>query len=320
MQQEALFTCCECKKMISPDRVGTTFEKYWDIKKRYVCRDCLKKYYTRCKECGEYYSIAERHDNYPKVLDSLNMCVECLEGITSPCSLCDEYYLEEDLIEIDGELVCEECLKRHRVICSKCGKETLDTVDSEKRWFCSDCIDETHRVADCEKRKQFVKSLFETEKEIYRVDFYKFKNMRTMVLMSRLNSSYGINPVDKNHKPIDVLLIRIRDDWLIISQCKGLYVNLYCKGDRTVTSFKKTYSSYWIDENRSRTTEVIQLSNGSSISFWDSPYRLRAHTASDEDYRKIWRDGVLEYEGNNYGDTSDFYILGTVKFASSGMS
>lgn len=202
MQQEASFICCECKKKININLVGTVFDKIWDTEKRYVCQDCLKKYYTRCKECGEYYSITERHDNYPKVHDSIKMCIECLDDITIPCSLCEEYYLEEDLIEIDGELVCEECLNRHRVICTKCGKETLDTVDPEKRWFCSDCIEDAHRAADYEKRKQFVQYLFETEKEICQVDFYTFKSMRTFVLMSRLNSSYGINPENSIFLPV----------------------------------------------------------------------------------------------------------------------
>ena len=38
--------------------------------------------------------------------------------------------------------------------------------------------------------------------------------------------------------------------------------------------------------------------------------RLYAQTEYDRDYRKEWINGVLEYEGNEYGDTSTFYFVG----------
>lgn len=37
---------------------------------------------------------------------------------------------------------------------------------------------------------------------------------------------------------------------------------------------------------------------------------LDAHTIFDEDYRKEYHRDNLVYEGNNYGDTTAFYIIG----------
>ncbi len=45
--------------------------------------------------------------------------------------------------------------------------------------------------------------------------------------------------------------------------------------------------------------------------YWKTPILIRAQTYADMDFRKEWYGDDLVYEGNNYGDTSDFYIIGS---------
>lgn len=55
---------------------------------------------------------------------------------------------------------------------------------------------------------------------------------------------------------------------------------------------------------------IIKLKNGKKIYLYTKPVELCGQTYDDMDYRKEWYNGELEYEGNNYGDTSTFYFIG----------
>ena len=44
------------------------------------------------------------------------------------------------------------------------------------------------------------------------------------------------------------------------------------------------------------------------------PGHIRAQTYADMDYRKEWYAGECYYEGNNYGDTSNFYMIGRIVY------
>lgn len=57
-----------------------------------------------------------------------------------------------------------------------------------------------------------------------------------------------------------------------------------------------------------------RLKSGQSIMIYDQPIILFGQTYDDMDYRKEWHYGLLEYEGNNYGDTSTFYFVGEIIF------
>ena len=56
----------------------------------------------------------------------------------------------------------------------------------------------------------------------------------------------------------------------------------------------------------------IKLANGSVAKIFEKPIRFNAQTYDDMDYRKEWEGGDMVYEGNNYGDTSTFFIVGTL--------
>ena len=57
----------------------------------------------------------------------------------------------------------------------------------------------------------------------------------------------------------------------------------------------------------------VRISSGKYLNIWEKAVQIRAMTYYDQDYRKEWHGDWLSYEGNNFGDTSDFYIIGTVK-------
>ena len=80
----------------------------------------------------------------------------------------------------------------------------------------------------------------------------------------------------------------------------------------TMTNFKrKNYLSslfgYYIEDG------IISLENGFDLHLFEERLQLNAMTEYDRDYRKEWSGGELVYEGNNYGDTSAFYVLGIIR-------
>lgn len=77
--------------------------------------------------------------------------------------------------------------------------------------------------------------------------------------------------------------------------------------------FKKSRISEWNAIDKERRSETIQYGDEYNLHLWNRPFVLEASTMYDKDFRKIWRNGELEYEGNNYGDTSDFYIIGSLE-------
>lgn len=92
----------------------------------------------------------------------------------------------------------------------------------------------------------------------------------------------------------------------------------FTKGSCTMTEFTKSNIFIWDKVNTERSKERIELTNGEVLCLWDNPYNLRAMTVSDMDYRKEYVYGELKYEGNNYGDTSDFLIVGSIANKSKG--
>jgi len=50
------------------------------------------------------------------------------------------------------------------------------------------------------------------------------------------------------------------------------------------------------------------------LEIWTKPGHIRAQTYADMDYRKEWYAGECYYEGNNYGDTSNFYMIGRIVY------
>ena len=64
--------------------------------------------------------------------------------------------------------------------------------------------------------------------------------------------------------------------------------------------------------NDERGGRKIHWDKDTWLNVWAIPLHVRAVTNGDKDFRKEYEWGELVYEGNQYGDTSDFYIIGTL--------
>ena len=148
-------------------------------------------------------------------------------------------------------------------------------------------------------------------------------------IMTRLRHRHYADVVDTFiENPIDILFLRftwkrytLLDLAVIYADpvTKEIVTHLYGEktftGDNgiTFTGLKKSRAWEWKDIEKSRLGSPLQIDESRSLQLWERPYNLYAVTEYDKDFRKEWKDGFLEYEGNNYGDTSEFYIIGSVQ-------
>lgn len=107
--------------------------------------------------------------------------------------------------------------------------------------------------------------------------------------------------------PVDYYILDGR--YIVLYPSDHNIPNVRTGGSITATEFKTSYGSL----NKQEFSNVtVALQNGQKAKLFVHPFAFRAQTYFDMDYRKEWQNGDLVYEGNNYGDTTTFYIVGVL--------
>lgn len=138
---------------------------------------------------------------------------------------------------------------------------------------------------------------------------FQLKKIRTTPLMSRLNYTC----MDEN-RFIDSLVISIgRVEIVIIHGLPYKFGSIAQQGGSwTMTELKQDGYFAFSQLNEDRACKKIHWDENQWLNVWSIPLHLRAVTNGDKDFRKEYEGGCLVYEGNQYGDTSDFYVIGTL--------
>ena len=156
---------------------------------------------------------------------------------------------------------------------------------------------------------RYLRSLQLSTKPSEYVFGFELKKTKTTPLMSRLNHTCA-----KESQYIDTLLIRIAGVCIVvIHTLPHKYSSISNQaGSWTMTELKQDghFAFNIIDEDR--TCKRMHWDDEKWLNIWSVPMHLRAVTNGDKDFRKEYIGGDLVYEGNEYGDTSDFYIIGTL--------
>ena len=143
--------------------------------------------------------------------------------------------------------------------------------------------------------------------------FGYMREIQSRKLMSRLNHS-------AKDSIIDILLISNiynSTKWIIVSSQSDLF-NPYIYDEihleLTMTEFKRKKDYSFIFELKQLDNDnLLEIDKENFVlRLWKAPVLIRAQTYDDMDFRKEWNWGDLVYEGNNFGDTSNFYIIGSI--------
>ncbi|MCD7821972.1 MAG: hypothetical protein LUG64_07175 [Clostridiales bacterium] len=289
--------CCDCGELLASDEIVYTLEPTLFRKgTSYICKGCASKY-QKCRKCGKIFLLSEYIEDFPQIPSDLMLCSDCIEGISAPCWCCDEWCLEDSLITVEGVEICKNCFQTNTIKCKKCGKIAI----KKQSELCSHCESLERYFESSKLYKEFVVTKMESDCHKETLSWYRFINARTIPIMTRIRKKDAVLLLDLDSGDKSKLII-VYD---LPNGCGCL-----AKGGCTATKFKQKFRYEIQEMDRERAGETIQLTNGTNLHIWENPYHLYAVTDYDMDYRKEWYNGFLEYEGNNYGDTSDFYIVG----------
>lgn len=292
--------CAECGNLFEQD------ECIRDHSGKSLCKDCAQSTRFYCSHCGTLHPLSEliRSQFIPKKFKICEDCIEWTDYV--PCTCCGTYASEEIIKEIDGVRLCPQCAKQKTGQCHICGELTV-LKDTDTTITCTEC----ERLIS---HQEFIDSLDFSTLKIESILFSTFKTSKTIKLMSRLRHSYGDAPTDKSREPIDILLIETYHGALVVrydapqnSKCLHHY-------GCTLTTLKKDGFIHLFSGNTCVIKRELPISSlGKTFYVWERPYRLDAQTISDMDYGDRWEGQDLVYEGNKYGDTSAFIILGFIR-------
>ena len=315
--------CSECSKYASICKscgslVDTRSSKYTTNHGR-LCMDCYSKLYFSCCICGNTYERGLHNPAHGKSIpENEKWCYSCaLNNELMLCRGCNLFFSMDSLTRVEGIEYCDSCLSNFTAICSKCGVRTVCSDKSTKPVLCRSC-------AKISQYKEIFANIDFTKLRVCRENVYSLEKNPTTVTMTMLHSSKWLNEVvHGDKKPPD----RPYYDVLLIS---GLYyypdmelVVIY--GDcirhlipgafksSTMTVFKQERIAMNLLYMKHDILQSTKCSDGRIFELWQSPFRLRAKTDYDTFYGKEWHGRYLVYEGNNYGDTSDFYVIGMLK-------
>lgn len=168
---------------------------------------------------------------------------------------------------------------------------------------------------ECETLKlyiDYILSIDILEKECVTISTSRLKHINTTHLMSRLRHCYGSNPVDENNKPVDVLYIDdFLEEYVVVYDIPYRFINMPRYGS-TLTKLKQKGFSFLRYGDTCEESICVDLNEEYSFHIWRYPYLLKARTISNMNYGDRWEAGVCVEEGNKYGDTSRFYIIGYI--------
>lgn len=139
------YTCSCCGANIDEDNA------YWVGDEPY-CRDCVEW----CDECQDWYRREDGRylENYDRWV-----CDDCLERYYHYCADCDEYVHEYDCTYVESveRYVCNDCLIENFTRCEECEewipndqlKQIVDPETGEVHFYCKDCYDEVAEEEAC---------------------------------------------------------------------------------------------------------------------------------------------------------------------------
>ncbi|MEI3555615.1 MAG: zinc-binding protein [Eubacteriales bacterium] len=89
-----------------------------------------------CANCGAEHSIEDMFE-----VEGDWLCEDCADHLTLVCDHCGERFYEENAVEDDHTTLCEHCFDAHYTRCRDCGRivRNYNAYFDEDDGYCSDC-------------------------------------------------------------------------------------------------------------------------------------------------------------------------------------
>lgn len=104
----------------------------------YVCDDCIDRNYVWCEECEEYVLAEDAEE-----IDGSYYCPSCVEEYAWRCDHCSELHMGSSH-DVDGNILCDDCFDEQIAVCAECGHVGYipDMVEIDGEYYCEDCVPE----------------------------------------------------------------------------------------------------------------------------------------------------------------------------------
>lgn len=316
---------------------GSAFERNdgyctYDSKSRtniYVCPHCLDEQTFECARCEERdlisYLAKSRY-----IPTNRNLCIFCVDQ----CYGCHQAILNNKTYEAFGHCYCPDCWENVLKSCAYCDRKFLPAHSEEQ--FCPDCIRMKIYISRV-KEADYLLSSYRTMvygdlEKIDRCAVFTQLYKHTVQYVSDHNElrSYTNCCVfdDKAYKATDIyyyIVLRIGGHRAVITWLPHKMV--FIQDDTRATTMipysvnvtmtelrRKGYYNVCsaIDHELELSAEHMDTSAG-CMKILNRPVLLRVQTGFDKNYGKQW-NGPGEYiEIGNYGDTTNFWVIGVLE-------
>lgn len=340
--------CNECYSLYVHrcDRCQTSFISKTPVHSfngKTYCSRCYERLISTCPICGEVY-----WDEQGKVLvkegDYIRACPKCIQEQSFVCSVCERHVANEEMVDskyIPAEKrVCKSCVD----YCSSCG-EPVDAAHSCTffwKTYCKDCEatkkvecsicgeefipeDEGQRLCpECTDSVAYIQKLREIDfsaQSAKVMSVYSLDNMDRCKLFTNLyencRSLYTGQAPRNGDETFHYLVMSIPGYQAVVTYLpREITARVKNSANVTMTELRSQKGrfrvhaaiSQWLEES----DQTLSIHEG-EVQLLHYPVLIRAQTKYDKVYGKEWNGPDDYIEIGNYGDTTDFYIIGVLK-------
>lgn len=307
--------CLSCSENVISkcDICGTKFDLhsgasvYENGRALHLCDSCAEGKTFRCSECGYREPLSSLVDSR-YIPGSQKVC----KGCAHTCDACGEYiFINHDMYAFN-EYFCPNCWETKIIECSICGEKFHPKNESDI--FCPDCV-EMQAYTERLKDLSYLQNSYREEK-YYMLDYLDRCELFTQ-LYKNCKMNLGTLSEKDTTDPFYYLVLDFASHKTIVtyvpSEVKG---SVRFSENVTMTEFRSKKGArevrLAIERWLPSSTNYMETSAG-RMQILDYPVLLRVQTDFDKNYGKQW-NGPYDYiEIGNYGDTTDFQIIGILQ-------
>ena len=296
--------CHYCDTIFEGD-LGESF--FLDDEIVYVCPRCLGSKTFECSRCGTR-ELLENCVDTKYVPSSKLICDTCVTN----CSLCNEAIVNETERSAFGKYFCPECWETKVQHCSICSCAYYPETPEIK--LCPDCV-------EMEAYKSRLKNVNYLSNEYQKIWYYQLADLDRCKLFTDLyiNCKYKMGSIFSFEPDNPYYFIVLDFAWYKVAVT---YLSNEVIG-KNRDSANVTMTQFLRKNGARKARLAIERWKEHSFSYMDTtagkmrilnhPVRLRVQTGFDKNYGKRWNGPDDYIEIGNYGDTTDFYIVGVIE-------
>ena len=302
---EQLISTCPICGEVYWDEQGKTLVK--DEEYIRACPSCVEEKSFLCSECNRHVANEELVDSKYVPADK-RICKSCV----SHCSSCGEPVDSEHSCTYFWKTYCKDCEGSKKMECTICGEEFIP--EEEGQHLCPECMDS---VAYLQKLKEIDFS----EQRVKVMSVYSLDNMDRCKLFTNLyencRSLVTGQPPRNEDEPFHYIVMSVPGYQAVLTYLpREVTTKVRCSANLTMTELRSQKGRFkvhgaiehWLEES----DQTLTINEG-EVQLLHYPVLIRAQTQYDKVYGKEWNGPDDYIEIGNYGDTTDFYIIGVLK-------